>query len=170
MLRIDEMPEFRTKNSPKFVTAAPSDTIKSSILKMSKAGVHGVTVVKNKKPVGIFTETDVIKKVILGKVKMTDKMQTVMTKKPKTLTADHHAGDAIELMRKGNFRYLPIVDHNKNLRGIVSQHDLMALDLKEMFLKSAHRGIMDFFKLSPIYILLLAIMIYIAFVVTLIFV
>jgi CBS-domain-containing membrane protein len=93
---------------------------------------------------------------------MTDKIQSVMTKNPITLAVDHHPGEAIEVMRNSNFRYLPVVDHNRELRGMVSQHDLMALDLKEMFLKSTRRSIVDFFKFSPIYILIVAIMIYIA--------
>lgn len=166
MLRIDEMPEFRKLNSKKFIQVKPIDTISSVLKKMAAADVHGVTIVKDKKPIGIFTENDALKKILLGKVKLTDNIETVMTKNPKTLKTSHRTGDAIEVMKKGNIRYLPIIDDHGNLAGMISLRDLVSLDWEDLWIKLKRRGLVEFFQSSQAFVLLSAALIYIAVVVT----
>ena len=75
---------------------------------------------------GIFTERDVLTRVVAAGLSPDDTMlDKVMTKNPDTVTPGEAAIDALERMRTQGYRHLPVVEDGK-LVGIVSIRDLYA--------------------------------------------
>jgi signal-transduction protein with cAMP-binding, CBS, and nucleotidyltransferase domain len=74
---------------------------------------------------GIFTERDVIKKVLPANLPFSAMVSEVMTKDPITIEMTTPIGFALQLMSQGGFRNLPIVDENKYPIGVVSIKDIM---------------------------------------------
>ena len=67
--------------------------------------------------VGIFTERDVMRKVIDAQNILDRPVDEVMTPNPITIGPDTAAADALRLMEENRFRNLPIVDQDGNLLG-----------------------------------------------------
>jgi signal-transduction protein with cAMP-binding, CBS, and nucleotidyltransferase domain len=99
---------------------------------MAAKSIGAVLIVENDKVAGIFTERDLMTKVV-GKDldSATTKVAAVMTRAPKTVKADDAAIDSLELMAEGGFRHLPVVDGAGRPIGIVSQRDFVATTLPQ---------------------------------------
>ena len=88
------------------------------------------------KVVGIFTERDLLVKVV-GKRKKPEELTLVdvMTKNPKTASMNDSVTDSMRRMSQGRFRHLPVVDDHNNLIGIISQGDFVAYTWYDIFNK-----------------------------------
>ena len=67
--------------------------------------------------VGIFTERDVMRKVIDAEEILDRPVDEVMTPNPITIGPDTPAADALRLMDENHFRNLPIIDRDGRLLG-----------------------------------------------------
>jgi CBS domain-containing protein len=94
-----------------------------------KMGAHneGAILVYNKgKLAGIFSERDLLKRVISRqKDPASVKIEDVMTKDPITVKAGTHIRDCVKLVREKGFRHLPVVDENDVPIGIISTRDFL---------------------------------------------
>ncbi len=75
--------------------------------------------------VGIFTERDVMRKVIDVPGMLEKPVDDVMTTDPITIGPDASAADALRLMEKNHFRNLPIVDGSGRLLGIMTHQAII---------------------------------------------
>lgn len=76
---------------------------------------------------GIFTERDLAVRVVAqGRDPATTKLNAVMTKNPATLAPNDPPESALERMRAGDFRHLPVVEGSRVI-GVVSIRDLFAV-------------------------------------------
>jgi CBS domain-containing protein len=83
-------------------------------------------VVRDGRLVGIFTERDVLLKVLGRAVDPATAVDALMTPDPVTLEPEATIRDAIALMDQGGFRDVPLVDPDGRLQGLVRQQDILA--------------------------------------------
>jgi CBS domain-containing protein len=110
----------------------PNTTVLDAVHLMTQKKIGCVCVTENEKLVGIFTERDVLRKIVepgLDARKTT--VADVMTHNPETLTARDRMAYALNKMHVGGFRHIPIVDGNK-LVGVISVRDIADF-IVEMF-------------------------------------
>mgnify|MGYP001294117905 CR=1 FL=1 len=76
---------------------------------------------------GILTERDMTRRVLAKDRDSSEtKLSDIMTREPDTLSPKDTAVQALELMRKHNYRHIPVVDGNQVV-GMVSIRDLYAI-------------------------------------------
>jgi CBS domain-containing protein len=91
---------------------------------MAKRRIGAVPVVDKGRLVGIFTERDVVLRIVAaGRDPNKTALAKVMTPDPETLEPGDSVRAALDLMRSGHFRHLPVVDGDR-LVGIISIRDL----------------------------------------------
>ena len=102
-----------------------------AVKKMYLMNIGAVIIVNNdKKITGIFSERDILRRVIPKELDIKNtSIVTVMTKDPNTITSDTSLFDVFNLMQGLNFRHIPVVDNNK-LMGIVSIKDIVKVCIK----------------------------------------
>jgi len=83
-------------------------------------------------PVGIFTERDYLDKVAGREIPKSARASDLMTPSPRTLRADQTLDEAIELMTRGGYRHIPLVDAAGRLTGVLSVRDIIRF-LAEFF-------------------------------------
>ena len=106
------------------LTIDESKTVKHAGELMRKTRRDAVIVVKNKKPVGIVTDSDLIKKIIAKNQKASSVLiKSIMSKPLVVARPDETVLDATRKMKKSNIKRLPVIDKNK-LVGIVSLSDI----------------------------------------------
>jgi CBS domain-containing protein len=115
------------KLSPrKPVTLSSSASLQEAIELMQAHRIGAIIVVKEQKPVGIFTERDVLLKVLKIAPDLTlTSIESFMTPNPISLYIEDKIAFALNRMTVGGFRHLPIVDHQGNLNGIISVKDIV---------------------------------------------
>lgn len=106
-------------------TVESTATVADAIRAMNERHKGCVLVQKSGKLVGIFTERDVIAKVALQARGTRAKVESVMTGKPDTLTADDTIAFALNKMSVGGFRHIPIVDDQGKPAGTLSVRDVV---------------------------------------------
>ena len=112
------------------VTAAASITVTAAAQIMKERNVGALMVVDGDKLVGVFTERDALFRIVAeGKSGDTTPLSDVMTREPKTVTADKPFLHALQLMHEGGFRHLPVVE-DERLLGIVSVRDALGPELE----------------------------------------
>ncbi len=114
-------------------TAEASVFLSDCVRVMKKANIGSIVVVENDKPVGIFTERDLISRMATGVESLGLPMALVMTKPLQTISPSSTIWDAITLMGRLNIRRLPVVDNGK-LIGIVTERDVLHLILSQQSL------------------------------------
>jgi CBS domain-containing protein len=109
------------------VVIAPTDTVYRALQLMAENNVGAVMISDKGHMVGIFTERDYCRKVILmGRSSLNTPIEEIMTKKMITVCSEQPLEECLELMTKYHIRHLPVQDNDK-LVGIVSMRDVMEM-------------------------------------------
>ena len=112
-------------------SAAPSDTVLSAIAKMAEAGIGALVVLENTKLVGILSERDYARKVILqGKSSKDTAVQEIMTRAVITTGLTQRARGCMRLMTEKRIRHLPVLD-GEQVVGMLSIGDLLKAVIAE---------------------------------------
>ena len=87
---------------------------------------HGcVIVMENKKPLGIITESDLVKNMVSGKINPATKVSQVMSSSVTSIQHDSKLENANKIIDTKGFRRYPVVDKEGNLAGLVSENDVV---------------------------------------------
>lgn len=98
---------------------------------MVERNIGAVPVLESGKLVGIFSERDIMKRVLAeGKDPKNARVSEVMTPNPLVVTADESFENCMLLMKQHGFRHLPILDDQK-LVGLLSLRDLLLHEVDE---------------------------------------
>ena len=81
----------------------------------------------DKKPVGIFTRSDLLDRVVLADLPLSSPISAAMSASPFTLDEHATAYDAMLAMATHGIRHVLVTDHLGRLSGVVSERDLFAL-------------------------------------------
>ena len=120
------------QDSPLLVQAGPGDTVSTAAERMAKERCGSILVMDDDKLVGIFTERDLLLRVIgKGQSPKTTHLRDVMTREPDTIGADEPVKDAVRRMDEFSYRYLPVVDGGRII-GVLSTRHLPFADVIEM--------------------------------------
>ena len=118
---------IRSLELARAVVVESSATVGDTIELMQHKKIGCVLVAKNSQLVGIFTERDVLMKLLNKKVDYAKiAVNDVMTRSPESLRMDDSIASAMNLMSVGGFRHLPIVDENRKPMSILSVKDIVS--------------------------------------------
>jgi CBS domain-containing protein len=106
-------------------------TVVAAVNAMNEQRTGCVLVQKTGKMVGVFTERDVLTKVIFRNNNSTMSVESVMTRDPETLEHTQTVACALNKMSVGGYRHIPVVEKGKPV-GVVSIRDLVDF-LVELF-------------------------------------
>lgn len=123
----------------KLVLADPTMTVRQAAESMAQRGVGAVLIVEGGRLVGIFTERDIVFRVVArGLDTATTPLADVMTRDPKTISPNKSYGTAMLLMHENKFRHLPVIDNDAPV-GIVSSRMALDPDLEEFVFEERRR-------------------------------
>ncbi|MFA9566321.1 MAG: cyclic nucleotide-binding/CBS domain-containing protein, partial [Acidimicrobiales bacterium] len=109
------------------LTAAPSDTLAAASASMREHNAGAVVVVDDTgRPIGIFTERDLIRCAAGGADPTTSPVAEWMTQEPQTVSSVESAVAAFEWLSDRGFRHIPVVDDGE-LVGMATMRGLMKL-------------------------------------------
>jgi len=112
------------KDTP-LVTVGPDEPVLDALRRMAETSVGAVMVMEHGTLVGIFTERDYARKVVLqGRSSATTPVRDIMTSPVQTVTPEHRARECMQLMSDHRFRHLPVVE-NGTVMGVISIGDLL---------------------------------------------
>jgi CBS domain-containing protein len=106
------------------ITLPPGTTVRAATKVMAKHKIGAVPVTESGRLIGIFTERDLISRVIAREVDPdATRLSDVMSPDPQTIDAAEAPRKALQMMRDGGFRHLPVTQKGQ-LLGIVSIRDI----------------------------------------------
>jgi len=109
----------------------PDDTVFDSLQLMADKGIGALLVMNGDKLVGIVTERDYARKVILeGKSSKDSTVKEIMTTKVLCVSPERTVDECMALMTDKRARHLPVLDH-KHVVGVVSIGDLVKTLISE---------------------------------------
>ena len=103
-----------------FCSVSPISTIEQAVRKMAGMNIGCLLVIENDKLVGIFTQRDLLMKVIDNFEAMKGKLiREVMTPDPVVVRDTDSPAKAINLMATGGFRHIPVLDVDDKVVGLI---------------------------------------------------
>jgi len=108
-------------------------TVMEAVEHMASAKVGSVVVVDSNRLAGIFSERDVMLRVVLeGRDPKQTKVQEVMTSRVHSISTQTMGDDALRIMIQEHIRHLPVVDERGRPQAIVSMRSLLEEKVKEL--------------------------------------
>lgn len=105
-------------------TASISATVEDAVRVMNRHKVGSVLIMDGDRLAGIFTERDVLYRVVAaGLPPATTPVTQVMTANPKVIPPDMTVDDALALISEKRCRHLPVIEGGRIL-GLISQGDI----------------------------------------------
>jgi len=106
-------------------TISPDDSVFDALRLMARVDVGALMVMDGNKLIGIISERDYARKVILvGKSSKETLVKEIMTKKVVTIHPMQTCEECMDLMTKNQIRHLPVVDDGE-LIGVISIGDVV---------------------------------------------
>ena len=106
-------------------SVSPETIVIEALRLMAEKNIGSVAVLHNEKFVGLMTERDYSRKVILkGRASNETTVGEIMTLNGPSVTTNDSVEHCMEIMSSQNLRYLPIIENNK-LAGIISINDVV---------------------------------------------
>jgi CBS domain-containing protein len=106
-------------------------TVLETVRAMVERNIGAVPVLHNGQLVGIFSERDLMKRVVAeGRDPRSTSLAEVMTDDPLTISLNEELGNCMSVMRRNNFRHLPVC-HEGKLVAMVSLRDILLQDLTD---------------------------------------
>ena len=123
---------LKLNNKKQIWTILKDQSVWQALVLMSEKNIGAIIIVDNKDfPIGIFSERDYARKIILkGKSSKDTLLEEVMTKELITITRNHKIEQCIEIMTEKRIRHLPILENNK-IVGIISIGDVLKIIIKD---------------------------------------
>lgn len=117
--------------SDEVCTISPDDSAYRALEKLADKDIGALVVVKDNKVVGIFSERDYARKVILkGKSSKNTLVSEIMTGKVCYVRPEQTIEDCMALMTDKRTRHLPVID-DEQLVGIISIGDVVQNTISE---------------------------------------
>jgi len=115
------------KQKREVVTITPDATVYDALKLMAEKEIGALVVVENSKMVGIISERDCSRKMILKK-KQSKKtlVRDIMTSKVIQTTPNQKVDKCLSLMTKNRFRHIPVLKKDR-LVGILSIEDIKSI-------------------------------------------
>ncbi len=109
-------------------TISKDQSVRQALVLMSEKNIGAIIIIDNNDfPIGIFSERDYARKIILkGKSSKDTLLDEVMTKKLITVTRDFKIDLCMEIMTEKRIRHLPVLE-NKKIVGIISIGDVLKI-------------------------------------------
>lgn len=121
---------LRRKGNQVFSIASDA-TVFDALKMMAEKNLGGLLVMKADKLVGIFTERDYARKIILvGRASRDTPITEVMTSNVRTVTRDTEINECMKMMTEKTIRHLPVME-NEQLIGIISIGDVVKFLIEE---------------------------------------
>jgi CBS domain-containing protein len=114
------------------LSVSPDDSVFSALELMAKHDIGALLVMRDDNLVGIFSERDYARKVILlGKSSKEMAVKEIMTEKVLYALPEQTVDQAMALMTDKHFRHLPVLDARMKVLGMVSIRDLLKETISE---------------------------------------
>jgi CBS domain-containing protein len=114
------------------VFTSPHATVAEAAHKMARHNVGSIVVLeKGRRLVGIFTERDLLRRVIVdGRDANVTRVSEVMTKEVIVVTPDTPRAEVLQLMNEKHIRHIPVADES-HLLGVISLRDVLRFENEE---------------------------------------
>jgi CBS domain-containing protein len=121
---------LKSKNS-EIVSILPTETVFNALKTMADKDIGAILVVENKKVLGIFSERDYARKIILQNRSSKDTLvKDVMITKVVYVTLEDSLEDCMLLMTEKRIRHLPVLE-NGELLGVISIGDVVKATISQ---------------------------------------
>lgn len=115
----------------KIISVSPDTIVYHALELMYNNNISAMLVMEGEKLVGIFTERDYARKVVLqGRSSRDTKISEIMSSNPVTITPGDSIEETMKVMSTKFIRHLPVMDGDK-LVGIVSIGDVVKFIIDE---------------------------------------
>ena len=130
MTRVEDF--IKLNKNRQIWTISKDQSVRQALVLMSEKNIGAIIIVDNNDfPIGIFSERDYARKIILkGKSSKDTLLDEVMTKELITITKDYKIDQCMEIMTEKKIRHLPVLENNKII-GIISIGDVLKIMIKE---------------------------------------
>ena len=130
MTRLDDF--LKLNKNRKIWTISKDQNVRQGLNLMSENNIGAIIIVDNNDfPIGIFSERDYARKIVLkGKSSKETLLDEVMTKELITVTKNYKIDQCMKIMDEKGIRHLPVLE-NKKIVGIISIRDVLKIMMKE---------------------------------------
>lgn len=109
----------------RIISVSPDSSVLDALKVMTDKNISAVLVMENETLLGIFTERDYARKIVLqGKASKDTNIDEAMTANPITISMSDTIDKCMEIMTEKHIRHLPIVV-NSEVKGMISIGDLV---------------------------------------------
>jgi CBS domain-containing protein len=120
------------------LSVAPDTIIFDALYLMGEKNVGALLVMENEKLVGIFSERDYARKIILkGRTSLDTQVSEIMTEEVITVCPEETIGECMMLMSQRRIRHLPVLQSNEVV-GVISIGDVVKYIIEEQELVIEH--------------------------------